>query len=136
MAGNVGLGLSFAGVAALPGLLVTDFYDLAMRQNLPPEDAVRASDAAQDLPLSFLLGGVTIPVMVAGMALLSVAAWRARFFHWIFAVPMIALFFTADMLPPNIGDIVQGAAFALFMIAAGVAALRMTDAEWVTGAHR
>lgn len=136
VAGNVGLGLSFAGVAALPGLLVTDFYDLAMRQNLPVEDAVRASDAAQHLPLAFLLGGISIPVMVLGMAVLSVAAWRARFFHWVFAVPMIALFFTADMLPPTVGGIAQGAAFAVFMAAAGIAALRMNDEEWVTGTHR
>lgn len=50
--GNVALGLSWIGSLALPGLLVTDFYDLAIRQNLPPETAVAVSDAAQNLPLA------------------------------------------------------------------------------------
>jgi hypothetical protein len=40
------------------------------------------------------------------------------------------------MLPPTIGGLVQGASFALFMIATGVAALRMSDDERLTGTHR
>ena len=34
--GNVGLALGMGGALALPGLLVTDFYDIAIRSRCPP----------------------------------------------------------------------------------------------------
>src|SRR4051794_25132022 len=38
--GHVGLGLGLLGALSLPGLLVTDFYDLAIRQHLPIDKAI------------------------------------------------------------------------------------------------
>ena len=134
IAGNVGLALSMGGALALPGLLVTDFYDLAIRQTLPPDQAVVVSDAAQNLPLGWLIGGPLILAMFAGMTLLGVAAWRAGFFHWTVA-SFVALAFVVPFVTPMgaLQGIAQGAFLALFMIAAGVAAFRMTDEEWVSG---
>lgn len=66
--------LSFLGATLMPGQLVTDFYDLAMAQNLPAADAVRASEATQELafaPLMIvpaLLGFVFGPVAIAALA--------------------------------------------------------------------
>lgn len=134
VAGNVGLALSMLGALSLPGLLVTDFYDMAIRQNLPADQAVAVSDAAQALPLGVLISGPMIMLTFVGMILLSVAAWRAGFFHWTAALLVVV----ANVLPmaapvgalPNIA---MGACLGLFMVLVGVAGLRMTDQEWVSG---
>ncbi|GEL22485.1 hypothetical protein PSU4_14390 [Pseudonocardia sulfidoxydans NBRC 16205] len=132
--GTIGIGLSAIGALALPGLLVTDFYDMAMRQTLPVDMAVRASDAAQELPLGALVGGPFIMVMFVGFLVATVAAWRAGFAHWLMALPLVvgvALPMVFDVDP--IANIVSGACLGLFLVSVGVAALRMSDAQWVTG---
>ena len=45
---HVGGLLAVGGLATLPGLLVTDFYDLAMAQALPRAESVAISDATQE----------------------------------------------------------------------------------------
>jgi hypothetical protein len=54
--GNIGLALSLPGAFAVTGMLITDFYDLAIRQSLPAEQAAAVSDAAQHLLLAGLIG--------------------------------------------------------------------------------
>lgn len=135
--GNIALGLSWIGTLALPGLLVTDFYDMAIRQNLPPETAVTVSDAAQNLPLAALLGGPAIMLTFVGMVLGAVAGWRAGFFHWAFALLILGSTLVL-MLPLGLqfnayANIASGAALGLFLVAVGAAALRMTDRQWSTG---
>jgi hypothetical protein len=134
--GNIGLALSMGGALALPGLLVTDFYDIAIRQSLPPEQAAAVSDAAAALPLAAFVGGPLIMALFVGMTVLGFAAWRAGFFHWTFA-SLVAVSFVVPFVTPigMLQGISQGAFLALFMVAAGVAALRMTDEEWVSGAR-
>ncbi|HET6257494.1 hypothetical protein [Pseudonocardia sp.] len=134
VSGNIGLALSLVGALALPGLLVTDFYDIAIRQSLPPEDAVRVSDAAQALPLSFLIGGPFILAMFVGMLVAAISAWRAGFFHWLGAVPLVVGTVLPMVVPfGTLPNIISGAGLGLFLILVGVAALRMTDEEWVSG---
>jgi hypothetical protein len=134
VAGNIGLALSMGGALALPGLLVTDFYDIAIRQSLPAEQAAAVSDAAQALPLAGFVGGPLIMALFAGMIVLSIAAGRAGFFHWMFGV-LVAVSFVIPFVTPMgaLQGIGQGACLALFMISTGVAAFRMTDEEWATG---
>ncbi|MBN9109193.1 MAG: hypothetical protein J0I34_10440 [Pseudonocardia sp.] len=132
--GTIGIGLSAIGALALPGLLVTDFYDMAMRQTLPADLAVRASDAAQELPLGALVGGPFIMVMFVGFLVATIAAWRAGFAHWVMALPLVvgvALPIVLGVDP--IANIASGACLGLFLVSVGVAALRMSDAQWVTG---
>ncbi|MBO9534283.1 MAG: hypothetical protein J7513_15025 [Solirubrobacteraceae bacterium] len=78
--------LSYLGATLMPGQLVTDFYDLAMAQNLPAADAARASEATQELafaPLMMipaLLGFVFGPVAVAALAAREkLVGWWAPF---------------------------------------------------------
>lgn len=136
VAGNVGFGLSVVGGLALPGLLVTDFYDMAIRQTLPADQAVATSDAAQALPFGFLLGGPFIMLTFVGMTVLGLAAWRAGFFHWAPTL-LVPVALVVPMVVPigALQGIAQGVALGGFLLAAGVAALRMTDQEWVTGAR-
>ena len=134
--GNIGLALSMGGALALPGLLVTDFFDIAIRQSLPAEQAAAVSDAAAALPLATFVGGPLIMASFVGMTVLGFAAWRAGFFHWTFA-SLVAVSFAIPFVTPMgaLQGIGQGACLALFMVAAGIAALRMTDEEWITGAR-
>ncbi|ODU03178.1 MAG: hypothetical protein ABS81_15160 [Pseudonocardia sp. SCN 72-86] len=132
--GTIGVGLSAIGALALPGLLVTDFYDMAMRQTLPADLAEKASDAAQELPLGALVGGPFIMVMFVGFLVATIAAWRAGFAHWLMALPLVAgvvlpIVFGVD----PVANIASGACLGLFLVSVGVAALRMSDAQWVTG---
>ncbi|MCW0216026.1 MAG: hypothetical protein OJJ54_21980 [Pseudonocardia sp.] len=140
LGGNIAVGLSAIGALALPGLLVTDFYDLAIRQGLPADVAVRVSDAAQDLPLAVLIGGPFIMLTFVGMIVGAVSAWRAGFFHWGFAVLIVASF-AVMFLPEDIAftpgvNIGMGALLGAFMASVGIAALRMTNREWATGERR
>jgi hypothetical protein len=136
VAGNVGLALSMIGALSLPGLLVTDFYDLAIRQNLPADQAVVVSDAAQNLPLALFIAGPMILLTFVGMILLSVAAWRAGFFHWTAGLLVVAANVIPIVVPIGaVQGISQGVCLGLFMVLVGIAAFRMTDQEWVSGAR-
>ncbi|MBW0117891.1 hypothetical protein, partial [Pseudonocardia abyssalis] len=134
VAGNVGFGLAVGGALALPGLLVTDFYDMAIRRTLPADQAVATSDAAQALPLGGFLGGPLIMATFVGMTVLGLAAWRAGFFHWAptLLIPF-ALVFPIVVPIGVVQGIGQGIALGVFLLAVGITVLRMTDQEWVSG---
>lgn len=70
--------LAYLGSALMPGLLVTDFYDLAMAQTLPAADAVRASEAAQDQGLGALMFVPGIAGLLLGPVAATTVAVRAR----------------------------------------------------------
>jgi hypothetical protein len=134
VAGNIGFGLAIGGSLALPGLLVTDFYDMAIRQNLPADQAVAVSDAAQALPLGFLVGGPFIMGTFVGMTVLGLAAWRAGFFHWLPTLLVPAAVAIPFVIPVGtVQGIAQGLALGGFLIAVGIAVLRVTDEEWISG---
>ncbi len=76
---RIGTGLTVLGATTMPGLLITDAYDLAMAQELPREQSVAASEAVGELVLSGVLGGTAMLGFIVGPLLLWVAAWRAGF---------------------------------------------------------
>lgn len=136
VAGNVGLALSLPGALALPGLLITDFYDLAIRQALPAEQAVALADSVHELELAGFIAGPIILATFVGMTVLGVAAWRAGFFHWLPTLLVPASVIAVMIIPIGMtSGMVQGVGLAVFMVWAGIAALRMTDQEWVSGAR-
>lgn len=75
---KIGGTLAIVGTVSLPGLLVTDFYDLALAQELPPQTAAAVSDKASDFPLQALLQIPAVVGAVFGTTLLFFALWRAR----------------------------------------------------------
>ena len=131
--GNVGLALSLPGGFAVTGMLVTDFYGLAIRQSLPAGQAAAVSDAAEELPLAALIGGPLIMLTFVGMTVLGLSAWRAGFVHWAMVLPVPASVATITLPVGAVQGITQGALLGLFMVLVGVAAWRMSDEEWVTG---
>src|SRR3954449_41115 len=73
---HVGGILAVIGLATLPGLLVTDFYDLALAQGLPREQSVEIADSAMTWAAGVMLA-TTIAPMFFGLVTLLVAAYRA-----------------------------------------------------------
>ena len=127
-----GLVLSVLG-AGLSGLLVTDFYNLALAQQLPLGTAARVADAAKQLTLGAVLAKPTALAAILGLVLLAAAAWRARWISWWPVVVILAgwvLAFSGTTL------IRAGAGSALVFIGLAVIGwrvLRMTDDEWESG---
>ncbi|MDA0170369.1 hypothetical protein OJ998_14820 [Solirubrobacter taibaiensis] len=128
---HVGGLLAIFGLATLPGLLVTDFYDLALAEALPREQSVPISDAALDgwAPMLISLTG-TIPVFV-GMIVLAFAVWRARV-----APIWAAILLTLGWIVPfaSSGGLVLGVLGAALMTAGlgwiGLIVARMDDQGW------
>lgn len=74
----IGGTLAIVGTVSMPGLIVTDFYDLALAQELPARTAARVSEAAVDQPLLILFQLPAIVGCVLGTTLLCFALWRAQ----------------------------------------------------------
>jgi hypothetical protein len=129
--GHVGLGIGLLGALSLPGLLVTDFYDLAIRQSLPLDKAVEVSEKSQSYGWGIAIGGPIVLGVFVGMLLLLIAAWRARFMAWWPAVLLpvgLVVSFTPKLIPAVIGS----GLLAISMVAVAVRTWKTTDEEWAT----
>ncbi len=105
----------------MPGLLVTDFYDLALAQELPARTAAAVSDKATDQPLLALLQLPAVAGCILGTTLLFFALWRARVVAlwvpllvlagWIvtFVLPLSLVSFAVGGGLSMVGGIVAGA---------------------------
>ena len=136
--GNAGLILGGIGAISLPGALVTDFYDLAIRQSLPNDAvAVRVSDKAGSYGLAQTDDVPDADGTHARHRVLLVAAWRA---NWL-PVYLAPVFVVGFLAPAFLGhgwvvNVVPSAVALAAMAVVGVRVLRMTDREFATGAHQ
>ncbi len=128
---HVGGALAVFGLATLPGLLVTDFYDLALAQALPRAQSAAISDATQESWAAAVMGISAVAPMFFGLVALTVAAWRAGVtkFWAPFAVAI------GWMLPFASGTgLVPAAAGATLMLVVfapiGLKVARMSDQAW------
>jgi hypothetical protein len=69
--------LAVIGTAILPGLLVTDIYDLALAQKLPRGLSVAVADHASSSLAAVIMSSPAVIGTVLGTTLLIAAAWRA-----------------------------------------------------------
>jgi hypothetical protein len=89
---TVGAVLGIMGAATLPGLVAIDYYDIALAQELPPEQAAAVYDRAAELPGALLLALPASLGLALGLILLFAAAWRSGIVPgWIALVVPIAL---------------------------------------------
>jgi hypothetical protein len=128
---HIGGLLAVLGLATLPGLLVTDFYDLALAQHLPREQSVLISDATQEGWAGAVMGLSAIAPMFFGLIILMVAASRAGIAPG-FAPIAIAI---AWLLPFVSGTgLVPAVAGATIMVGLfghiGIKVARMSDQAW------
>ena len=87
---RIGAVLAVLGMTTLPGLLVTDAYDLALAQELPRESSVPASEAVSEMPLSTILGLPAVAGTVLGLWVIAFGLWRAGEAPLAFPLLMVA----------------------------------------------
>ena len=98
---GLGMGLS--------GIIVVDFYDVALANALPAEEALRIFDLAGSYGQGALVAAPSVIGMALGINLAVYAAWRAR------AIPVYPLvlslvgwgiftFFSGDAWLPSVGS--------------------------------
>jgi hypothetical protein len=127
---HIGGALAVIGLATLPGLLVTDYYDLALAQNLPRAQSVEIADSAMTWPAGVMLA-TTIAPMFFGLVTLMVAAVRTGVAPvWApvaVAVGWILPFASGTgLVPAAVGAALIGAA----LIPLGVKVAGMSDQAW------
>jgi hypothetical protein len=117
--------------AGLSGVVVVDFYDVALANTLPAQQAVHVWDVASGYGQGALINLPAILGLLLGTNLALFAAWRAK------AIPvypvvmsvvgwLVFFFFANDAWLPTLSMSVAAAALAW----CGVVVLRMRDEAW------
>ena len=126
------IAMVLAGLGAgLSGIVTLDFYDVALANGLPQDDALRIFDLAASYGQGGLIAAPAILGLAVGTNLAVFAAWRAR------AIPVypvvlnvvgwvVFTFFSGDAWLPSVGS---GLA-AIGLAWAGVIVLKMRDEVW------
>ena len=120
---GLGMGLS--------GIIVVDFYDVALANGLPADEALRIFDLAASYGQGALVAAPSVIGMALGINLAVYVAWRAG------AIPVYPLvlsvvgwlvftFFSGDAWLPSIGS----SLVAIGLAWAGVIVLTMRDQVW------
>lgn len=117
-----GLVFGMLGLSTLPGLLVVDFYDLALAQTLPLDQAVAVVDATEQYWGPLVLFIPTMLGILLAVVLLSVAACRVGFLPWWSAALLIAGIALLTF--------VRGGGLTTAVISTAVLGLGLTDAGW------
>lgn len=120
---GLGMGLS--------GIIVVDFYDVALANALPADEALRVFDLAGSYGQGALVAAPSVIGMALGINLAVYAAWRAR------AIPVYPLVlslvgwgiftsFSGDAWLPSVGS----GLVAIGLAWAGVIVWKMRDEVW------
>jgi hypothetical protein len=128
---HVGGLLAVGGLATLPGLLVTDFYDLALAEALPRAQSVEIAESAGESWAAAVMGLSAAFPAIIGTILLAVAVWRAGV-----APGWTALLVAAGWLVPfgsEVSLVLSVAGAGLMTLGfgwIGLAVARMDDQTW------
>jgi hypothetical protein len=117
--------------SGLSGIIVVDFYDVALANGLPADEALRIFDLAGSYGQAGIIIATTVFPMAVGINLAVYAAWRAR------AIPVypfvlslvgwvVFTFFSGDAWLPSIGT----GLVAVGMAWAGAVVLKMRNDVW------
>jgi F0F1-type ATP synthase membrane subunit c/vacuolar-type H+-ATPase subunit K len=131
--GHIAGVLAVWGWVTLPGLLVSDFYDLSLAQWSNRQDAIAISERAGGYIGNAVIG---IPVVLGllGLVLLGVALWRARLAPLWMPVVVLAGTIITQFGPPGAVSWALGTGLLLASLGyVGLRILRMTDDEWERG---
>ena len=117
--------------SGLSGIIVVDFYDVALANALPADQALEIFDLAGSYGQGAIIAGTSVFGLALGLNLAVYAAWRAR------AIPVYPLvlnivgwvvftFFSGDPWLPSVGS----ALVAIGLGWAGVIVLKTRDEVW------
>ena len=132
--GHVAGALAVLGWVTMPGLLITDFYDLSLAESLGPERGATIVDRVDEYAGSAVMG-VPVLLSMVGLLLLAVALWRAGAAPaW---VPLVLLVGNAAGFYDAYSLAFFTTWWALWLVAlgyVGLKVLRMSDEDWERGA--
>ncbi len=111
--------LAFCGATILPGMVLVDFYDLALATKLPAAEAVRVGDAAGAYGLGTIARVPGVAGFMLGTILLGFTAWRGAI-AGVWMPILIVVGFVGGMVAGFPAAII-GSAAALVVAYAGVA---------------
>jgi hypothetical protein len=97
---RIGLGLGILGAGTLPGLLIVDFYDIAIGQMLPIEQGIALEEKVESMSGQLIIFLPTIVGLLVALILLGIAAWRVGFAPWWSPALVVAGF----ILPYFVGE--------------------------------
>lgn len=131
--GHVGAVLAVWGWVTLPGLLVTDFYDMSLAEYSNRQDAIAISERAGSYVGGAILG---IPVVLGllGLVLLGIALWQAKLAPAWVPVLLLANVVQNFVAPP--GTVSWAIGMLPFLVALGYVGLKilgMSDEQWEHG---
>ena len=117
--------------SGLSGIIVVDFYDVALANGLPADEALRIFNLASSYGPGGIIVATSVIPMAIGINLAVYAAWRAR------AIPVYPLvlnvvgwvtfaLFASDAWLPSLA----GSLIAIGLAWAGVLVWKMRDQEW------
>lgn len=113
------------GMTTLPGLLVVDFYDLAIYDELGAQAWQAVTDRLEQLPgMMAMFLSAFIPFVLA-LPIALVASWRAGLLAWWPAVLAFASIFAVQVVPGGTGLLIGG----VVQVVLGFALYRMFKAH-------
>jgi hypothetical protein len=129
--------LAFVGLVNLSGMLLVDWFAIALGQSgLPTADAVGILERSAT-PIN--MAAWQIPGLIGvylGLPLFLLALWRNAFIPWWPAAAVAAFIIASVVLPPTLPASVLGAVpYAAALTYVGWKLLAMDDAAWVESAQ-
>lgn len=122
----IGGTLAIVGTISLPGLLVSDFYDLALAQELPRATSAAISDKASEPFWLILFQLPAVIGSILGTTLLAFALWRAKIVALWAPLLVLAGYVVIFALPVGLAAFAIGGTLTLVgFLAAGVRILRV-----------
>jgi hypothetical protein len=107
---NAAAALAVIGLTTLPGLLVVDFYDLAIYDQVGGDAWQRVSDRLEELPGMIVLALSAFVGAILALPVALAAAWRARLLPWWPAAVALAGPVVGQAVPEGYGLFVWAAA--------------------------
>jgi phage shock protein PspC (stress-responsive transcriptional regulator) len=129
--------LAFVGLVNLSGMLLVDWFAIALGQSgLPTADAVGILERSAT-PINMVAW--QIPGLIGvylGLPLFLVALWRNGFIPWWPAVAVVAFVIASVILPPTLASSILGAVpYAAALSYVGWKTLSLDDTAWAEGAQ-
>jgi hypothetical protein len=125
--------LAVLGLSTLPGLVLVDYFSVAVEHVAGLEAAVNAEGAVEKLPG---FAAVTAPAFISAILAVPVATlalWRARLVTWWIPLVAAAAFLGPNLLPGP--AIVAFSVMAAGMLIVGWALWRIPAAAWYGSDH-
>ena len=122
---NVAGILAVLGMTTMPGLLVVDFYDIAIYGELGGDAWQKVSDRLEELPGMILMFLTAFVPFVLALPLALAAAWKAGLLSWWPPVLALAGAAAAQFVPGSAGLLIEAAV----LIVLGYALHRMFRAS-------